>query len=288
MKPDGECAHCMLRWVYERTAISAGQTERFQIMERALRALSQQLSPTVNLGVLSNRCTDAVYEFLRAAAKHYDSLKLKSNQAARDLMATASGFIAKGRTSRERFERACCLAAAGNVAPIGAPPDAFTFEGVEDIIGGRDPLPALIGDIFGAVQRARHVLYVADNAGEIGFDALLLAMLKQMGLNLTLIVKESPFFDDCTPSDASFFGLDKLVDDILTVRGIFVPKPEPQPLRDALNKSDLLIAKGTGNYEALKGEIKDIPILYMLKIKCGPIANAENAAMGSFLVRLEN
>jgi uncharacterized protein with ATP-grasp and redox domains len=277
----------MLRWVYERTAISAGQTERFQIMEGALKALSQQLSPTVNLGVLSNRCTDAVYEYLCAGAKHYDSLKLKSNRAARELMAAASGFIEEGRTPRERFERAFCLAAAGNVAPIGAPSDAFKFQEVENIIGGRDPLPALIGDIFGAAQRATHVLYVADNAGEIGFDSLVMAMLKQMGLNITLIVKESPFFDDCTPLDASFFDLDKLADNILTVRGIFVPKQDTQPLRDPLNKSDLLIAKGTGNYEALKGEVKGIPTLYMLKIKCGPIAEAEEANIGSFIVKLE-
>lgn len=287
MKPHIECAPCMLKWVYERTAISAGEAECFQIMESTLKVLSQEFSLSVNLGLLSNRCTEAIHEFLCASAKHYDALKLKSNQAAQELLGAAKGFIEGGRVSAERFERACCLAAASNVAPIGAPSGTFNFHEVENIITGKDPLPVLIGDIFSAAQRATHVLYIADNAGEIGFDSLLMTILKEMGLKITLIVKENPFFDDSTLVDASFFNLDRLADNILTVRGIFVPIQDTQPLRDALNKSDLLIAKGTGNYEALKGEAKGITTIYMLKIKCSPIAKAEDANIGSFIVKLE-
>jgi uncharacterized protein with ATP-grasp and redox domains len=277
----------MLKWVYERTAIVASEPERFQIMERTLKVLSQELSPSVNLGLLSNRCTEAVHEFMCASTKHYDALKLKSNHAARELLRAAKGFIEGGKVPAERFERACCLAAASNVAPIGAPSGAFNFREAEKIITGKDPLPALIGDIFGAAQRAAHVLYVADNAGEIGFDSLLMTMLKEMGLKITLIVKEDPFFDDSTLADASFFDLDKFADNILTLRGIFVPIKDNHPLHDALNKSDLLITKGTGNYEALKGEAKGIPKIFMLKIKCSPIAKAEDANVGSFIVKLE-
>jgi uncharacterized protein with ATP-grasp and redox domains len=39
---------------------------------------------------------------------------------------------------------------------------------------------------------------MADNAGEIGFDSLLIAKLKEMGPKVTLIVKEDPFFEDAT------------------------------------------------------------------------------------------
>lgn len=56
---------------------------------------------------------------------------------------------------------------------------------------------------------------------------------------------------------------------------------------DLFKESDLLIAKGTGNYEALKGEVEGKPIIYMLKIKCKPIALNIGVNIGSFVVKLE-
>ena len=68
------------------------------------------------------------------------------------------------------------------------------------------------------------------------------------------MVKEEPFFEDATLKDASFFGLDKLVDHISIAKGFFVPDKSPTAHRDLFSRSDLLIVKGTGSYEALKNE----------------------------------
>lgn len=277
----------MLKWIYERAAVLASEEECFQLIRRILSVLSREFCSVSNVGLLCNKTTESISEFIFASAEYYEELKFKSNKLVDGLLPAARDFIKRGETPDERFERACCLASVGNVAPIGAPSGAFEFHEVENIMMGRSPLPIMIGDVYKAAQGAANVLYIADNAGEIGFDSLLIAKLKEMGLKVTLVVKEAPFFEDTTEKDASFFAMDKLADNILTVKGVFVPSENTAPLADAFRQSDLVIAKGTGNYEALAGEFVDKTVIYMLKVKCEPLAINIGADIGSFIVKLE-
>jgi uncharacterized protein with ATP-grasp and redox domains len=253
-----------------------------------MSVLSSDLAPSANLGALCNKCLGTVEDFFSATGAGYQAFKAKCNQAAMELLDQAREFIEKGESPRERFERACGIASVGNVAPIGAPSAPFEFSHVEDIINGKAPLPSPVGDVYQAALKAHHVFYVADNAGEIGFDSLLISLLKELGLRVTLIVKEEPFFDDATMKDASFFGLDRVVDAVFSVKAIFVPKDAPPELADAFSKSDLVISKGTGNCEALWGLPANKNKIFMLKVKCGPMAKEMGAPIGAFMVRLEN
>jgi len=203
------------------------------------------------------------------------------------LLPSAKKYIEKGRTPRERFKRACRLASASNVAPMTVPGEAFRFREATSILKGKIPLPTLIGDVFGTAQRATRILYLTDNAGEIGFDSLLITKLREMGATVNLVVKEDPFFEDATMKDALSFSMDKLVDNIFTVNGFFIPGRSTSQLSDIFKKSDLVIAKGTGNYEALKDQRYGKTALYMLKVKCQPIAKKTGAKIGSFIVKIE-
>jgi uncharacterized protein with ATP-grasp and redox domains len=287
LKPDVDCAACILKWVYERARVLAGEKERFHLIKDILGVLSREFCSESNVGLLCNKTTESISEFIFASAEYYEELKFKSNRLADGLLPAARDFINRGETPDKRFERAFCLASAGNVAPIGAPSGAFEFDEVENIVKGRIPLPVMIGDVYKAAQGATNVLYIADNAGEIGFDSLVIASLKEMGLKVTLIVKEAPFFEDATIKDASFFALNELADKILSVRGVFVPGESIPTLNDAFRQSDLVIAKGTGNYEALAGELVDKATIYMLKAKCRPVAISIGVEMGNFVVKLE-
>ncbi len=287
MKPDVDCAACILKWVYQRAGVLAGEKERFHLIKDILGVLSREFCSESNVGLLCNKTTESICEFIFASAQYYQEIKNESNRLVDGLLPAARDFIKRGETPDKRFERACCLASAGNVAPIGAPSCAFSFAEVEDIMMGRGPLPVVIGDVYKAAKGAANVLYIADNAGEIGFDSLVIASLKEMGLKVTLIVKEAPFFEDTTIKDASFFALDKLADKILTVKGVFVPGESMSTFNDAFRQSDLVIAKGTGNYEALAGELVDKAAIYMLKVKCEPLAINIGAEIGDFVVKLE-
>ncbi len=287
MKPALECAPCLLKWVYERTEVVLSEPKRFQLIRRILSVLSREFSPGMNVGELSNDITDSIHEFLLQSSKYYEGHKFKSNKLAKELLPISSDFVEKGETSEERFIRACYLASASNVAPIGKPSEAFKFQEATDILGGKGVLPKILGNVFQAARRAHHVLYLVDNAGEIGFDSVLIAKIKEMGSKITLVVKDSPFFEDANLKDASFFGLDKVVDEISMTRGFFVPSKSKASQRKIFNKSDLLISKGTGNYEALKGECDGKKAVFMLKVKCGPIAADTGVGLGNFIVKLD-
>lgn len=249
--------------------------------------LSKEFNPEINIGSLSNKLTDAIPNYLSQSSKFYQTLKRKNNQLAKKLLGSAKNYIKKGRTLQQKFERACYLASASNVAPMIVPSEAFAFQEVRRILERKKPFPAMMGPLFQEAQKASNVLFIADNAGEIGFDSLLMGCLKELGPKINLVVKEGPFFEDATMEDALLFQVDKLVDHIFTLNGFFVPKEIPPALTDLYEKSDLIISKGTGNYEALKGEVEGKRAIYMLKVKCRPIAMEIGANIGSFVAKLE-
>jgi uncharacterized protein with ATP-grasp and redox domains len=289
MRPYAECGLCMLKWVYERVANSLSDDQRFSILRKLMDVFAKELNPSINLAILSNRSLEAVHEFLLASSGSYAVLKRKSNEAAGRLLREAKDFLENSKTCRVRFVNACGLAAVSNVAPIGVPSAPFEFSMVEDIIKGRVPPPAAEGDLYDAASKAQNVFYVADNAGEIGFDSLVISLLKEMGAKVTLVVKEGPFFDDATLEDVRYFGLEQMADTVRCVRrGIFVPDETVSELTLLFESSDLVISKGTGNFEALKGFVEKKRILFLLKAKCRPVAEETNTLEGQFVVRLES
>jgi hypothetical protein len=236
---------------------------------------------------MCNRIVGAADKFMLHSSQYYKPLKLKSNQHAKELLSSAKKFIDQVETDREKLIRMCCLAAASNIAPIGGLSETLKFQEVKDILAGKSPWPTVMGDVFETVKKAKQILYVTDNAGEIGFDSLIISKLKEMGLRVTLLVREDPFFEDATTEDASFFHLDRLVDDLLTVKGLFVPPCSPSSLRDSLEKSDLIISKGTGNFESLHDEVNSKPAIFMLKVKCKPVAAITKMDIGNFIVQIQ-
>ena len=287
MKPHTHCGPCILKWIYERQSGPLNDAQRFEMQRKVMSVLSRDLGPSINLAALTNRCLEAVEEFRPASSDRYLRFKADCNQAASELLGDAKNFVENGKTRRDRFARACAIAAMGNVAPIGAPSAPFGFSHVEEIIRGKAPLPSITGDVSEAVSQAHHVLYVADNAGEIGFDSLLISLLKEEGLTVTLIVKQGPFFDDATVNDASCFGLDSIADEILAVKGFFVPGDAPAGPADALAASDLVISKGTGNWESLKNDTGGKTTVFMLKAKCPPVSEEMATEIGDFIVQVE-
>jgi damage-control phosphatase, subfamily I len=289
MKPYPECGLCVAKWTYERVTPSLSDKQRFPILAKLMRVVAEEMDPSVNLAIICNRALAAVHDLRMASYGDYEELKRKSNEAAERLLTEAKAFIENSETPRAGFVKACGLAAVGNVAPIGLPSGPFEFPMVEDIIRGKAPLPVVSGDLYGAASRARNVFYVADNAGEIGFDSLLISLLRKMGAKVTLVVKEAPFFDDATLEDVRYFGLEHRVDALHSVRGgIFVPHHTGAELDPLFETADLIVSKGTGNFEALKGQADKKPTLFLLKAKCGPVSKETSTPKGQFAVRLED
>ena len=91
---------------------------------------------------------------------------------------------------------------------------------------------------------------------------------------ITYVVRGGPALNDATIEDAKMVGMTSIVKVITT--GLDMPAAIlplcSKVFLNYYNKSDLVISKGQGNYEALSEEEKNI--FFLLKIKCPVIAKS--------------
>lgn len=128
------------------------------------------------------------------------------------------------------------------------------------------------------LSKARQMLYLTDNAGEIAFDRLFIQTLKKRyDVNVTVVVRSLPTLNDATLSDAREAGLDQVA--TLLENGIDGPFPGTSlkrcspAVRGLARESDLIISKGGGNFDSLSEEVLDLetPVFFMLLSKCHPL-----------------
>lgn len=157
MRPDVECAICIMHWAYGRVASHAEAETLPDLSKRLLDALLRYISPDANLGCLNNTAVQAVFGVPSKAAGYYEKLKRESNRNAKGVLPLASEYIQAGKTERAKLERACSLAAASNIAPISSPSGAYTFDEIKAIIHGTEETPVIMGDVYGAVRNAPYL-----------------------------------------------------------------------------------------------------------------------------------
>jgi len=175
------------------------------------------------------------------------------------------------------------LSIAGNVIDSGATA-GITGSEIRRLIN-ESYLEVLAGDVsefLRDVAAAKKILYIADNAGEIVFDRLLIELLGPE--RITLAVRGFPVINDATIADARSAGLDKIVNIIENgsdAPGTILEECSVGFLKH-YNESDLIISKGQGNYETLCDVNKNI--FFLLKVKCRIISDHTGFPVGTHAV----
>ncbi len=156
MKPDVKCGLCLLEWVYDRAISQNSNKDIPQLFRNILHLLSREMAASANVGALCNQAAGLIYEFVTPESEFWEAIKRGTNEYVRELLPQAAAYIKRARTPRGKFQRACSLAAMGNVSPIGAPAPGRTFAFPEAlaIIAGKGPLPVFIGDAYKAVSQS--------------------------------------------------------------------------------------------------------------------------------------
>ena len=225
-----------------------------------------------------------IHRLLREATHNpdpYRQVKSQSNALALGLYPTLKERVC---ASADPFGTAVRLAIAGNVIDFGCRSDLDddeVHEAIEDAMSGSSDEVAM-ADLRRAVSEADNILYLADNAGEIVFDRLLLEHMPAD--RVTLVVRGGPVINDATREDAEAAGLSSLVtviDNGSDVPGTIVESCSPS-FRARFEECDLVIAKGQGNYETLGGE--DQNIFFLFKAKCPVIARDVGSEVGQMVV----
>jgi uncharacterized protein with ATP-grasp and redox domains len=132
-------------------------------------------------------------------------------------------------------------------------------------------------EFVGKLNSTRHLLYIGDNAGEIVFDKLLIETIREgRDLEVLFVVRSVPILNDVTLKEAQFVGIDRVA--TVIENGINSPFPGTilkrctEELRELVEKANLIISKGGGNFDTLDEERKrmDMNITFMLLSKCYP------------------
>ena len=202
----------------------------------------------------------------------YGEVKKASNDFVLDRYSTFARMIDE---SEDPLRIAVTLAIAGNIIDFGA---LREFD-VDHTISEVTKRPFAIDDyrIFKEqLNDADTLLFFADNAGEIGFDKLLIeSMLKiQSFQRINFVVKGGPIINDATLDDARYVGLDKLPNiNFLSIGNgeeDTGPKISSRDVAGWVKTCDLVIAKGQANYEGLS-EFDEI--FFALIAKCFIVAS---------------
>ena len=117
------------------------------------------------------------------------------------------------------------------------------------------------------LEKGGKLLYLTDNAGEIGFDRLFAEAIaeKYPQISITFCVRGGPALNDATREDARQVGIPFPVID----NGNLVPGTELKLLgeeaKNALETADVIIAKGQANAETLLDSGYNIYFAFLIK-----------------------
>jgi len=211
-------------------------------------------------------------------------IKDEQNKKALAVYPKAKELVLK---SKDPFLEAMKLAIAGNSI------DAMTDvkgEAPEEIIKRWNQLE-IDNENFNILKerlkKTRRLVYLGDNCGEIVFDRLLIEVLLEMyRIEITFITRTLPILNDATLKDALSMGIGNIVQ----VMGNGLPEPLPGTYLKRINsetntlieRSDLVISKGGGNYdslteeESLKGKVS-----FLFLVKCYPYYNIHHVSLSA-------
>lgn len=195
----------------------------------------------------------------------------------------------KINTSKKAFDVGMRLSIAGNIIDFSLGKE-INKKDVENSI-----TESLKTNIFGStsdeflkkINKAKKILFLADNSGEIVFDKLFINCLPKD--KITYVVKGGPIVNDATMEDADFVGMNKLVkvmDNGASIQGTILNRCSNEFLEE-FEKADLIISKGQANYETLS-EVSDTEIFFLLRAKCMSIAEDIGCELNEFVVLNNN
>jgi uncharacterized protein with ATP-grasp and redox domains len=179
----------------------------------------------------------------------------------------------------------------GNILEFDIPGHRFTFRTLTKSFreAAKDLVVDDVENAYELAKKAKEVLYLADNAGEIVFDTLLVEQLKNMGLRVIYTVKGGPVINDATMEDVEFSGMDKLADKIITTGTDAVgllQKEVSTEFLEVYDSAELVFAKGMGYAETLTEFKLTKPHFLLLRTKCNPVANYFCASRNKNIAKL--
>ncbi len=276
-----DCIPCFYNQAL-RTARLAGvniiqQREVLDKVADIMKEISMELSPPF----IAKKVYNVIEQITKDGDPFY-KVKRDSNKKAMGLYSKVKEEVGN---SDDPLLLATKFAIAGNVIDFGTPGKFDIEQEIKNIVHKK--LGIFDYDSFKRkLEKAKKILYIGDNAGEIVFDKILIEyMLNVNNKNIVFAVRSKPAINDILMEDARLCGLDKIcriIESGSDVPGTPLEICSSEFLKE-FNDADIIISKGQGNIETLIGE--KAPIFFMLKVKCFVMADKLDCEVGNIVLK---
>lgn len=271
------CVSCLVKKQMDRYPANASRPQVLTYLRRLgelMAVLPDRSSGPEIMEAITALRYDLFGDEARRMDGDMDAIKRHFNAYMMDCVAEAD-LPGRIRASSDPLRAALGVSMTGNYIDFGAMDSVDTAhltalmeQATEQVPADSPAYAALLGDL----ARAKRLVFLTDNCGEIVLDRLLLDEIHEQypTLAMTVLVRGERVLNDATMEDVHQIGLDRV--DYLTVMGngdrlagTGLGRISPAAAQ-ALDEADLIMAKGQGNYETLQG--CGLNIYYAFLCKC--------------------
>ena len=219
---------------------------------------------------------------LNVVTNNADSYREVKDQSNDQVLSMYPYFKERVINSESPFDIALRLAVAGNIIDYAIDTEIDLHKTVARILHSEFAINHS-SDLKHELTKAKKVLYLGDNCGEIVFDKLFIETI--MHPHLTFAVRGDKIYNDATIEDAKYVGMDVVAD--VVSNAFDAPSTIlarcSQQFVQLFNNADVIISKGQGNLEGLLNQT-DKNIYFLLTVKCDVIAHKLSVKKGDFVV----
>lgn len=261
------CKDCQIRRnlnKYPATA-SADEIAEYQRGVRNIIAHCDGLStPQISEKMNALRCEHF------GPAKDFTAIKRHFNRLMLNLLPYMQQQVAE---ADDPLRMAVQLSMVGNFIDFGVLEEVDDQELRSKLDAAKDIAiaPEMLQSFRWEVEKARRLVLFTDNCGEIVTDKLLISVLRNINpqLFVTVIVRGKPVLNDATMEDALQIGMREVAQRVIGngagMPGNVIGAISSEAM-DEIQKADVLVSKGQGNYEGLCG--CGLNIFYLFLCKC--------------------
>ena len=208
MKTYFDCMPCFIRQALDAAKLATDDEQIHEQVVREVLRLASDLDMSQSPPAIGQQIHRLIRELV-GEDDPYHRIKKRFNNLALKLYPELRKQIVG---SQDRLETAIRLAIAGNIIDFGvnsSVDESDLHKAIsESLVADFDNLH--LESFRDAVGQAEDIFYLADNAGEIVFDRLLIEQLPYE--KVTVVVKGKPVINDATMEDAGAAGLTRIVE----------------------------------------------------------------------------
>lgn len=231
-----------------------------------------------------------VYEIINKHLDTKDPYKDVKDFFNCELLKMEDDFKKLIKENKNPFQKALKLAIAGNIIDFGIKSEIskkMVLRHIDEVENKNLEIDDS-KNLYENLKKAKTLLYLGDNCGEIVFDKIFIEEIKKEfpDLDIKFAVRGKAVINDATLEDAYYVGINKIVSVISNGDGApgTVTEDCSEEFKKEFYSSDIIISKGQGNYESLN-EIDRANVYFLFMAKCNVVAKGLNVPNMSFICK---